>query len=111
MSGGVTGSHAQLAAALRVRVEETGTLERSLREGILARGAGGAPIAEPYESLVHQIADDSYRVTDAHVRSVLAAAGSEADAFEVILTASIGAGLRRWDAAARAIEEADHATS
>ena len=111
MSADVTGSHKQLAAALRARVEQTGMLDRSLRDGILARGAGGAPISEPYDALAGQIADDSYGVTDAQVRAVLAAAGSEENAFEVILTAAIGAGLRRWDVAARAIGEADDASS
>jgi hypothetical protein len=111
MSADVTGSHPQLAAALQARVEKTGTLERSLREAILARGAGGVAIAEPYDVLTHQIIDDSYRVTDAQVQAVVATAGSEGNAFEVILTAAIGAGLRRWDAAARAIGETDDASS
>jgi hypothetical protein len=111
MSAGVTGSHAQLASALRTRVEETGTLEPTLRKGILARGAGGPAVPEPYDALAHQVAEDSYRVTDAQVRAIVEEAGSEGNAFEVLLTAAIGAGLRRWDAAAKAIGDAEDATS
>lgn len=99
-------SHAQLAAALRTRVEQTGTLDAALRRDILMRAAGGPAVPEPYDALVNQIAEDSYRVTDAQVEAVLEASGYEKNAFEVILTASIGAGLRRWDAAANAIQDA-----
>lgn len=43
------------------------------------------------------------------VLAVREAAGSDKAAFEVILTAAIGAGLARWDAAQRAITEAKDA--
>ncbi|NNC14074.1 hypothetical protein HII28_19625 [Planctomonas sp. JC2975] len=111
MSAESTGSHAQFATALRARVQETGTLDHSLRKGILDRGAGGPAVAEPYDSLAREIAEDSYRVTDEQVSTVLGELGSEGNAFEVILTAAIGAGLRRWDAAAATIGEADDAAS
>lgn len=112
MSRDVGGSHAQLAADLRSRVEQSGTLHRDLRLGILSRGAGDSTaLPEPYDTLARQIGEDSFRVTDAQVDAVLRHAGSERDAFEVVLTASIGAGLRRWDVAAKAIREADGATS
>jgi hypothetical protein len=45
------------------------------------------------------------------VAAVRASRGSEVAAFELIMSASIGAGLRRWDAAARVIEEASDASS
>ncbi|GAB3389899.1 hypothetical protein GCM10027568_12780 [Humibacter soli] len=93
-------------------MEQSGTLERDLRLGILARGAGDpTAVPEPYDTLARQIGEDSFRVTDVQVDAVLRDVGSERDAFEVVLTASIGAGLRRWDVAAKAIREADGATS
>lgn len=112
MSRDVAGSHAELAAALRSRVVQSGTLDRGLRLGILSRGAGGAmTVPEPYDTLARQIGEDSFRVTDAQVDAVLRETGSERDAFEVVLTASVGAGLRRWDVAAKAIREAEGASS
>jgi hypothetical protein len=107
----VTVSHAQLVSALRTQVEETGTLDRTLRKGILVRGGGGPAVPDPYDALATRIAEDSYRVTDAQVQEVLEAAGSEKNAFEVILTAAIGSGLHRWDTAMKAIGEASDAPS
>src|SRR5665213_4090951 len=111
MSRGEPGSHAQLAGDIRSRVELTGMLDPFLRLSILARGAGGPAVPEPYGALAHQIAEDSFRVTDAQVAAVLQTTGSERDTFEVILTAAIGAGLRRWDAAENAIRETGDAAS
>jgi hypothetical protein len=68
-------------------------------------------VPEPYDALAHQIAEDSFRVTDAQVAAALRASGSESKTFEVVLTAAIGAGLRRWDAAEKAIREAGRAAS
>ena len=51
------------------------------------------------------------RVTDAQVATVRAALGSDKGAFEIIMCASIGAGLARWDAAITAIEEATDASA
>ncbi|MDQ4214856.1 hypothetical protein [Microbacterium capsulatum] len=65
-----------------------------------------ADAREPYADLARTIGEASYRVTDAQVAAVRDAAGSDLGAFEVVLAAGVGAGLRRWDAAIRAIEEA-----
>jgi hypothetical protein len=111
MSSDDLGSHQLHADRLRGRVADSGLTDRDLRLGALARGAGGSGIPDPYDSLARQIGEDSSRVTDAQVEAVRAATGSEKAAFEIILTAAIGAGLRRWDAAARAIEEARDAAS
>jgi len=108
MPGETPLSHVELAALLRSHVEQTGILDAGLRRGILS---GDAAVPEPYGSLARQIAEDSFRVTDAQVQAVREAAGSQKGAFEVVLTAAIGAGLRRWDAAARAIDEARDAAS
>ncbi|MEO7015861.1 MAG: hypothetical protein ABI067_04880 [Leifsonia sp.] len=110
MSQEMAGTHSQHAGELRSRVENTGTLDRTLRLAILARGSGGSAVPEPFDTLANQIAEDAFRVTDAQVQAVLLETGSEKDTFEVVLIAAIGAGLRRWDAAQKAIMEADHAT-
>ena len=103
--------HTEHAEALSARVAATGDTDRELRLAVLERAEGGAAVPEPYDELVRQIAKDSARVTDAQVSAVLRAAGSEKNAFELILTAAIGTGLRRWDAAEAAIEEAAGASA
>ena len=45
----------------------------------------------------------AYRVTDADVRALTDAGVSEDEIFEQTVAAAIGEGLRRWDAAERAI--------
>jgi hypothetical protein len=109
MSRDDLGSHEQGADQLRSRVATTGLTDPALRLGALARGGGGAAIPEPYDALVRQVGEDSSRVTDAQVQRVRDSAGSEKAAFELVLTAAIGAGLRRWDAAEEVIKEAGNA--
>jgi hypothetical protein len=98
------------AQAVRTAVaSDAGVTEASLRAAVAARAAGGPPADEPYDDLARQIGDASYRVTDAQVEAVRRAAGSDKAAFEIVMSACVGAGLTRWDAAARAIEEATDA--
>jgi hypothetical protein len=105
-------THESLAAALRERVRTAGILESSVLAGAVALGAGAASdLAEPYAKLAQLVGESSYKVTDSQVRAVRDATGSDKAAFEVVMSASVGAGLRRWDAAIAAIEEAGHATS
>lgn len=103
MSREAAEGHEEHAESLRARTTARGITAASLRAGALGRDAGGPPLPEPYDVLVRQVGADSARVTDAHVAAVREAAGLDKAAFEVILAASIGAGLRRWDAALRAI--------
>ena len=102
-------SHQEHAALLRARAAGSGLTDAALRAGAVGRDAGGPPLPEPYDDLVRQVGADSARVTDAQVAAVREAAGSDKAAFEVLLAASIGAGLRRWDAALRAIGGDDRA--
>jgi hypothetical protein len=104
-----TVAHSEFAVELLNRVATSGALDRTLRLQAMERGAGGAPMAEPYDGLARQIADASARVTDAQLAAVREACGADVRAFEVVLSAAIGAGLRRWDAAARVIAEAGDA--
>lgn len=102
----------QHAAALRAAATGSGgETEAALRAAVLARAAGGAPAAEPYDDLTRQIGEAAYRVTDAQVAAVRASTGSDKAAFEIVMSACIGAGLTRWDAAVRAMEEAVDAAS
>ncbi|MFL6142154.1 MAG: hypothetical protein ACJ72N_09870 [Labedaea sp.] len=88
---------------------DTGVTDTSLRTAVSARAAGGPPTDEPYDTLARQIGAASSRVTDAEVDAVQQATGSDKAAFEIVMSACIGAGLTRWDAATRAIEEATDA--
>jgi hypothetical protein len=107
---GDTESHTRFADRVRERVSGDGLTDPDLRIGAMNRGGGGAAIAEPYDALAYQIGEAASRVTDAQVAAVRAAAGTDKGAFEIILSASIGAGLVRWDAALRVIEGAPDAT-
>jgi hypothetical protein len=78
---------------------------------VSARAAGGPPIDKPYDDLARQIGGASYRVTDAEVDAVRQTAGSDKAAFEIVMSACVGAGLSRWDVAARVIAEATDASS
>ncbi len=106
MARDVPHDHAELAARLRDRVLKAGALDHALRAEALEVGAGGRPKPGPYSALAAQVGGESSRVTDAQVAAVREALGSDVPAFELVLSAAIGAGLRRWDAAARIIEQA-----
>jgi hypothetical protein len=112
MSTDAGARHHELAEALRAAVTgDAGVTEASLRAAALAAAAGGPPGDEPYGSLARQIGAASYRVTDAEVEAVRQATGSDKAAFEIVMSACVGAGLARWDAAARVIEEATGASA
>ncbi|GLY42817.1 hypothetical protein Amsp01_088400 [Amycolatopsis sp. NBRC 101858] len=103
-------SHRDRAETLRTAVGiDTGVTEAALRTAVARRAAGGPAVAEPYDELARQIGEASYRVTDAEVAAVRNVAGSDKAAFEVVMSACVGAGLARWDAAVRVIEEATDA--
>jgi hypothetical protein len=98
--------HHSFAETLRRRVlEGPSETDPALRQRVAARAAGGPPIEAPYDDLARQIGEAAYRTTDAQVASVLAAAGSEKAAFELIAAAAAGAGLLRWQQAIRALED------
>lgn len=102
--------HHALAETLRRRVlEGPGETDAALRQRVAARAAGGSSIEAPYDDLARQIGEAAWRITDAQVASVLAAAGSEKAAFELIATAAMAAGLLRWQEAIEALEEAGDA--
>jgi hypothetical protein len=102
--------HASLADTLRRRVlEGPGETDAALRQRVVARASGGHPIEAPYDDLARQIGEAACRTTDAQVVRVLAALRSEKAVFELIVSASTGAVLRRWQQAIKALEQAGDA--
>lgn len=98
--------HHSFAEALRRRVlEGLGETDPTLRQRIAARASGGPPTEAPYDDLACRIGEAAGHVTDAQVAGVLAIAGSEKAAFELIVTAATAAGLLRWQQAIKALEE------
>jgi len=86
-----------LAEALRRRVlEGPGVTDIALRQAVANRAAGGPAIGEPFDRLVVQISEASYKVTDEQVKGLVAKVTSEKAAFEIIVSAAVGAGLYRW---------------
>ncbi len=99
--------HRALAEELGHRVlDGPGETEPALRRSVAARASGGSPVDAAYDNLARQIGESAYRTTDAEVASVLATAGSEKAAFEIVAAAATGAGLLRWQQGIKVLEEA-----
>src|SRR5262249_43387883 len=102
--------HAALAEALRRRVlEGPGATDPALRQAVALSATGGPPALPPYDALARQIGQSASRTTDLQVASVVSATGSEKGAFELIVAASTGAGLQRWQKAIEVLKEANDA--
>lgn len=112
MSGESIERHRARAESVRAAIGVgSGVTPASLRKQVAARAAGGAAVDEPYDALAKQIGEAAHSVTDAQVAAVRAEAGSDRGAFEIVMSASVGAGLRRWDAATAAIETVNDASA
>lgn len=99
--------HRGFAERLRERASgDSGLTPADLRKAALKRAAGGEILTEPYDELVQQIGNASYRVTDEQVSRVREAAGSDKGAFEIVMAAAIGAALMRFDQAMSALGKA-----
>jgi hypothetical protein len=99
--------HEALAEAVRQRVlQGPGETAADLRQRVAARAAGGPAIEAPYEDVARQVGILAARVTDAQVKELVAAAGSDKAAFELVVAAAVGAGLLRWQRGLAALEEA-----
>ena len=61
------------------------------------------PAPAEFAAYLDQVRDRAYTVTDEDVEALTAAGFSEDEIFEQTVAVAIGAGLRRLDAAARAI--------
>jgi hypothetical protein len=93
--------HHILVEALRQRVlDGKGESDIELRRSAAAAGAGDVPVPEDQiEGLAKQIGEAAYRVSDDEVSDLVAVAGGQKAAFEIIAAAALGAGLMRWNRA------------
>jgi len=92
--------HSAMAERLRQRIfEGQGVTNSSLRQAIGKSAIGGPPIEEPYDAIALKIGEASYKVTDELVNNIIEKAGSDKAAFELMVSAAVGAGLYRWDKA------------
>jgi uncharacterized peroxidase-related enzyme len=102
--------HRTLADGVRRRVlEGPGETAAVLRQDMAERAAGGPPLEAPYDDLARQIGQAAYKVTDEQVAKVVEMVGGERAAFELIVAATLGAGLHRWRRGLKALEEAQEA--
>jgi alkylhydroperoxidase family enzyme len=100
-------NHRALAEALRRRVlEGPGVTEVVLRQKMARRSCGGPAIEPPYDDLAFQMGEAADKVTDEQVMKVVKTAGSEKAAFELMVSAAVGAGLYRWEKGLGALKEA-----
>jgi len=98
--------HLALASALRQRVlEGPGVTNPGLRQRMAKRAAGGPAMEAPFDGLAYQIGRAAYKVTEEQVAQVIQQAGNEKAAFELIISAAVGAGLYRWDAGLAVLKE------
>lgn len=97
--------HQMMVEKLRYAVfEGPGVIDTSFRRAIAARVMGGAPVEEPYDTIVKKTGESAYTVTNDEVNNLVQKAGSEKAAYEVIVTTATAAGLYRWDMARKLME-------
>jgi len=100
--------HRALADALYKTVfEGPGKTNTVLRQAMAKRASGGPVLADTaYDTLALQIGDAAYKVTDSQVSQVVQRTGNEKAAFELIVSAAVGAGLYRWQKGLHLLNEA-----
>jgi hypothetical protein len=98
---------AKLQSAIDEILGDPGTTELSLRHAVLARTrVGDVQVPEVLREFVDKIATQPWTVNDDDFARLRGAGYSEDQLYEVTLAAALGAGLARFDAGLRAIEEA-----
>jgi hypothetical protein len=96
-----------LEKAVAALLETPGHTALSVRRAVferLRRGAG--PVPEDMEALAEKIAARPWSVADADITRLRDAGYSEDQIYGLLLAAATGAGMRRFDAGLRAMEEA-----
>ena len=89
--------HRALADTVRQRVLfGPGKTDATLRQAMAERASGGPPLSALYDDLARQIGEAAYKITDEQVAKVVAEAGSEKAAFELMMASALGAGLHRF---------------
>jgi alkylhydroperoxidase family enzyme len=98
---------AKLQKAIAAILNQPGETELSLRRAVLERARSGeGQVPEALRDYVNKIADRPWTVRDEDFAQLRAAGYSEGQLYEVTLAAALGAGLQRFDAGLRALEEA-----
>lgn len=98
---------ANLQKAIDALLTQSGDTEPLFRRQILERNrSGSGPLPESIQLLVEKIARCPWSVNDQDFEQLRAAGYSEGQLYELTLAAALGAGLKRFDAGLRAIEEA-----
>jgi alkylhydroperoxidase family enzyme len=96
-----------LQKAIDALFRQPGETEASLRRAVLQRNRSGAgQVPDALHELVDKVADRPWTLSDEDFTRLRAAGYSEGQLYEITLAAALGAGLERFDAGLRAIEEA-----
>jgi alkylhydroperoxidase family enzyme len=96
----------QVRKAIDAILTQPGATETSLRRAVLERSRSNkVQVPELLLELVDKVAERPWTVTDEDFNQLRTAGYSEEHIFEVTMTAALGAGLQRFDAGLRALEE------
>ena len=96
-----------LQHAVDALLSQPGETEASLRRIVLEQNrSGGGQLPGALRDLVDKIAHQPWTITDRDFAQLKTAGYSESQLYEITMAASLGAGLMRFDAGLRAIEEA-----
>jgi alkylhydroperoxidase family enzyme len=97
----------ELQSAVDALLSHPGATQLELRRVLLERTRSGAgPMPEVLREFVDKIAARPWTLSDEDFARLRAAGFSEDQLYELTLAAALGAGLRRFDAGLRALEEA-----
>jgi alkylhydroperoxidase family enzyme len=96
-----------LQKAVDALLSQPGATDPSLRHALLARTrSGGGQVPEALREFIVKIAEQPWTVNDEDFAQLRAAGYSDGQLYEVTLAAALGAGLQRFDAGLRALDEA-----
>ncbi len=96
----------KLQRAIRALLNHPGATELELRRAVMGRTRSAAGhLPEGLREFVEKIAERPWTVSDEDFARLRAAGYSEDEIYEVTLAAAVGAGLQRFDAGLRALEE------
>lgn len=96
-----------LQQAIHAILNDPGATDLSLRRAVFESARSGqGQVPEALRELVDKVADRPWTVTDQDFTRLSAAGYSEAQLYEFTLACALGAGLERFDAGLRALEDA-----
>jgi|SRR5215831_16029011 len=97
----------ELQAAVDALLSQPGATQIELRRVLLeCTRAGAGPVPEALRQFADKIAERPWTVSDDDFARLRAAGFSDEQLYEVTLACALGAGLQRFDAGLRALEEA-----